>query len=150
MSPLRISLAAALAVTPLMVAATWHRPLPAMFGFTRQSAITEAGLERRFLSATSARWMSDEHQVLAAEPHVAGSPRDYALMLRTRDHFTACGLEQVEITTHHVMLPWPEEVLIEMIAPARWRATMSEDPITEDPDTAIAPDTAITPDTAIA
>ena len=139
MSTLRISLAAALAVTPLMVAAAWHRPSPAMFGFTRQSAITEAGLERRFLSGTSASWMSDEHKVLTAEPHVAGSERDYALMLRTADHFRASGLEQVEVTTHEVLLPWPEEVLIEMIAPVRWRATMSEDPIPEDPDTAIAP-----------
>jgi N-acetylated-alpha-linked acidic dipeptidase len=142
MSTLRISLAAALVATPLMVAATWRRPIPAMFGFMRQSAITEAGLERRFLSATSARWMSDEHQVLAAEPHMAGSPRDYALMLRTRDHFKACGLEQVEVTTHDVLLPWPEEMVIEMTAPVRWRATMSEDPIAEDADTAIAPEVA--------
>jgi N-acetylated-alpha-linked acidic dipeptidase len=142
MSTLRISLAAALAVTPLMVAATWHRPSPAMFGFMPQSALIEAGLERRFLSATSAEWMSGEHKVLAAEPHIAGSERDYALMVRTRNHFSASGLEQVEVTTHDVLLPWPEEVLIEMIAPVRWRATMSEDPMPEDTDTGIAPEIA--------
>ena len=138
----RIAVAFALAIAALVALAASHRPSAAMFGFTRPGAIAEAALERRFLSLPSARWIGDEHEVLSAEPHVAGSERDYALMLRTRNHFTESGLEQVEVTTHEVLLPWPEDVVVEMTAPEPWRATMREDPIPGDRDTAVAPEKA--------
>ena len=83
--------------------------------------------------------MREEHAVLAGEPHPAGSERDYELTLRTRDHFVAAGLEDVEITTHEVLLPRPQEVLVEMAAPVAWRATLQEQPLAGDPSTAIAP-----------
>ena len=70
---------------------------------------------------------------------MAGTPRDRELMLRTREQFEAFGLEDVEVTTHDVLLPWPEEVTVEMTSPIRWRASMIEDPIPEDPDTQISP-----------
>ena len=38
-----------------------------------------------------------------------------------------------------MLLPWPEEVTVEMVSPARWRASMQEEPIAEDPDTLIPP-----------
>jgi N-acetylated-alpha-linked acidic dipeptidase len=142
MSMTRIAVACALAIAALVALAASHHPAAAMFGFTRPGAIAEAALERRFLSGTSARRMSGEHQVVAAEPHIAGSERDHALMLRTRDQFTASGFEHVEVTTHDVLLPWPEEVVVEMTAPVPWCATMREDAIAGDADTAITPERA--------
>ncbi len=52
--------------------------------------------------------------------------------------FSESGLEDVKITTHEVLLPWPEEVSVEMTAPKAWRASMREDPIAGDQYTQIA------------
>jgi N-acetylated-alpha-linked acidic dipeptidase len=43
-----------------------------------------------------------------------------------RDRFTAAGLDEVTTTTHDVLLPWPEEISVEMVAPRAWRASMQE------------------------
>jgi N-acetylated-alpha-linked acidic dipeptidase len=131
--------AAAVAVAGLVTVAGWQRPSPSMFGFTRPGAVAEAALERRFLSLQDTARIGEEHAVLSSEPHLAGSRRDYELTLRTRDRFLASGLEQVEITTHDVLLPWPQEVLVEMTRPVAWRATMHDKPRADDPSTSIAP-----------
>ena len=110
-----------------------------MFGFTQAHAAPERSIEQRFLSLPDPARLREEHAVLAGEPHPAGSERDYELTLRTRDHFVAAGLEDVEITTHEVLLPRPQEVLVEMAAPVAWRATLQEPPLAGDPSTAIAP-----------
>ena len=64
---------------------------------------------------------------------MAGSARDRELAEWTRDRFRISGLEDVAITTHDVLLPWPEEVSVEMTAPRPWRASMREEPIPGDP-----------------
>jgi N-acetylated-alpha-linked acidic dipeptidase len=137
MSTPRLIIPAACAVAALAWLAVWQRPAPMMFGFTRTGARLEAALERRFLGASHAAGIADEHKVLSAEPHIAGSARDHSLMVRMRDRFEEYGLEQVEVTTHDVLLPWPEEVSVEMTTPVPWRATMREEPVLEDPDTQI-------------
>ncbi len=137
---MRIGIPAAIAIAALVVIAVWQRPVHVPFGFTRITAVAEADVERRFLALPSADRIRDEHRVFAAEPHMAGTERDRDLMARTREQFTAFGLEDVEVTTHEVLLPWPEEVSVEMTSPMRWRASMREDPIAEDPDTQIAPE----------
>jgi N-acetylated-alpha-linked acidic dipeptidase len=134
----RIGLPAVLAIAALALIAVWQRPVRVPFGFTPVSAPGETALERRFLTLPSAERIRDEHRIFAGEPHMAGTPRDHALMERTRDQFASFGLEQIEVTTHEVLLPWPEEVRVEMVAPIAWRASMREDPVAEDPDTAIA------------
>jgi N-acetylated-alpha-linked acidic dipeptidase len=131
--------AAFLAVAGLVALAGWQRPAPAMYGFTREHAAAEASIERRFLSLQDTARLRDEHAVLAGEPHPAGSDRDYDLMVRTRDHFAAAGLEDVDVTTHDVLLPRPQEVLVEMTGPVAWRATLQEEPVAEDAYTAIPP-----------
>jgi N-acetylated-alpha-linked acidic dipeptidase len=142
MSTARIVLPALAVVAALAAGAEWQRPSPSMFGFTRQGAAREATVERRFLDLPRPDLMSGEHAVLSGQPHLAGSKRDYELLQRIRDHFVACGLEQVEVTTHEVLLPWPEEVLVEMTAPAAWRAPMRETRLPDDPDTAVGPEVA--------
>jgi len=73
---------------------------------------------------------------------MAGTPRDRQLAEWTRDRFTEYGLEDVEITTHDVLLPWPEEVSVELTAPRAWTASMREAPIDGDEYTQIPPDRA--------
>ena len=126
----------------VLAVAGWQRPPQAPFGFTRASAARYAAVERIFLTLPSAERIRTAHQFLTAEPHVAGSARDRALADWTRDQFVGAGLEEVQITTHEVLLPWPEEVTVEMTAPRRWRASMREDPIPGDPFTQISPEAA--------
>jgi N-acetylated-alpha-linked acidic dipeptidase len=128
---LRFGLGSAVAVAVLSAAA-WNRPDAVPFGFTRASASRQTPFERRFLALPSAGSMREAHQFLADQPHIAGSARDRVLAEWTRERFELAGLEDVAITTHDVLLPWPEEVRVEMIAPRQWRASMREDPVPGD------------------
>jgi N-acetylated-alpha-linked acidic dipeptidase len=132
------ALGLALAVIALLTAG-WQRPGSARLGFSKARAQAHAVLERRFLALPSAERIRDAHRVLADKPHMAGSPRDRELAEWTRDRFRDAGLEDVGITTHDVLLPWPEEISVEMTAPKPWRASMQEDRIPEDPDTWVEP-----------
>jgi N-acetylated-alpha-linked acidic dipeptidase len=114
----------------------------APFGFMRSGAAAERATETQFLSVPSADRIRDAHRYLADKPHLAGSERDRELAVWTRDRFAEFGLESVEISTHEVLLPWPEEVTVEMTVPRTWRASMREDPIESDPYTQIAPESA--------
>ena len=131
-----------ISATTLFAAAATQPPHDAPFGFTRERATDHRALERRFLDLPSADRIRDAHLLLAAEPHMAGTPRDRVLAEWTRERFLEYGLEQVEITTHEVLLPWPEEVSVEMTAPRGWRASMREEPIPGDKYTQIAPEAA--------
>ncbi len=103
-----------------------------IFGFFRAHADAQRALERRWLRSISPDRIRDAHRVLAARPHLAGSPRDRELAEWVRDRWVAAGLEDVTITEHEVLLPWPEEVTVETTAPQRWRASMAEDPVPGD------------------
>ena len=119
----------AILVIALLAAATWHHPPAPAFGFPPASAAAQNALERRFLRLPSAARIQQTHRFVAAEPHLAGSPRDQALAGYVRDRFAAAGLESVETTTHDVLLPWPQETTVEMVAPRAWRASMVEEPV---------------------
>lgn len=119
-------------VVAVLLTAAWQREPSAPFGFARARATAQHALERKFLAMPSADRIRDAHALLADKPHVAGSPRDRYLAEWTRDEFATCGLEDVQITTHEVLLPWPLETSVEMIAPRAWRASMREEPIAGD------------------
>jgi N-acetylated-alpha-linked acidic dipeptidase len=126
----------------LLTAAAQRRDTAGLAGFTREHATGHAALERRFLELPSADRILEAHRFLADKPHLAGSERDRELAEWTRARFDSYGLEEVTITTHEVLLPWPEEVSVEMTAPRAWRASMREDPVAGDAYTHIQPDTA--------
>lgn len=139
---MRAAIGLTLIVTAVLVSAAWQQSAPVPFGFTARGAATQSQVEKRFLSIPSADRIRDHHRVLAGQPHLAGSPRDRELAEWVRDKFLASGLEDVQIATHEVLLPWPEEVSVEMTAPRPWRASMREDPIDGDPFTQIPPEAA--------
>ena len=112
--------------------AAWQSAPRRPFGFTVQGAATQADVEHRFQALPSAARIRSAHAHLSDKPHLAGSPRDRELAEWTRDQFTAYGLEDVELTAHEVLLPWPEETTVEMVTPRPWRASMREDPIAGD------------------
>jgi N-acetylated-alpha-linked acidic dipeptidase len=125
-------------LTAVLVAAAWRQPQSTPFGFTSASAKAYRSLERNFLELPSSDRIRDAHRYLADKPHVAGSARDRELAEWTRDRFRDYGLDDVQITTHDVMLPLPEEMSVEMVRPRVWRASMREEPIEGDPYTQIS------------
>ena len=127
MLALAATCAACLAVTGL------QQPSRTLFGFTREGSSIERQLEDRFQQLPDTSRLIDAHKFLSAKPHIAGSVRDRELAEWTARSFTSAGLEGVQISTHEVLLPWPLEVSVEMIAPRPWRASMREDPIPGDP-----------------
>ncbi len=108
-------------------------------GFTAANAASYSRTEQAFLALPSAERIRTAHLYLADQPHMAGTPRDKELAEWTRDQFTNYGLEDVLITTHEVLLPWPEEISVELTAPRVWRATLREQPIEGDKYTQIPP-----------
>ena len=110
-----------------------QRPSRDLFGFTRENSAIERQLEDRFQQLPAAERLIEAHKFLSAKPHLAGSPRDKELADWTARHFAAAGLEDVQMSTHEVLLPWPLEVSVEMTAPRPWRASMREDPLPGDP-----------------
>jgi N-acetylated-alpha-linked acidic dipeptidase len=123
----------------VVAAAVLQTPAPAPSGFTAAGASAYASVERRFLELPSAERIRTSHLYLADQPHMAGTPRDRELAEWTRDRFVEYGLEDVEIVTHEVLLPWPEEVSVELTDPRTWRADIREAPIPSDKYTQISP-----------
>ena len=104
-----------------------QKPVATLFGFTPQSSATERQLEYRFLSLPKPDKARNAHAFLTAEPHVAGSPRDRVLAEWVRDRWREYGLEGIEIVEHEVLLPYATDVQVEMTAPSRRRARLTED-----------------------
>src|SRR5882672_10249794 len=101
-------------------------------GFAPAHVAAQHEVEQRIARFPSTRRIEADHRFLTAEPHVAGSPRDRLLAEWTRDQWIAAGLDSAEIVEHDVLLPYPRDASIEMIAPYPWRATLREhagDPI---------------------
>ena len=119
---MRTALLLLASIVIVLLTAAWQREPAAPFGFTRGNARVQQDLERRFLSMPSADRIRDAHALLSGKPHIAGSPRDRELAEWTRDQFASYGLEDVQITTHEVLLPWPLETSVEMVAPRAWHA----------------------------
>ena len=129
---MRRSVATASLLAAFVASAVTQRSPERPFGFTPATADVQQRLERRFLSLPDTERIREAHQFLSAEPHLAGSQRDKELAQWTARSFTDAGLTDVAITAHDVLLPWPIEVSVEMIAPRAWRASMREEPIAGD------------------
>ena len=107
-----------------------------MYGFAARSAIAERGVEARFLALPSRDKARDAHAYLTAEPHVAGTPRDRLLAGWVRDRWQEYGLDEVQIVEHEVLLPYATEVVVEMVSPRTFHASLKEEPVAGDSSTA--------------
>ena len=106
-----------------------------IFGFSDEAAEQENTLEDRYLSLTSTDQIKNFHRYLTSEPHPAGSARNNDLARWVADQWRQQGLEDVAIHEYDVLNSRPREISVEMVAPARFRAGLREDPYDIDPDT---------------
>ena len=126
---------ARLAAAALLLAGC-SRSGPPPFGFTRTSAPAQHAVERALIDRVDPSRIRELHRELTRLPHPAGSPRDRELAAWVAEHYREAGLEDVQLTTHDVLLPQPLEIAVEMVRPHTWRADL-RDGATATPDTGL-------------
>ncbi|HKF52700.1 MAG TPA: M28 family metallopeptidase, partial [Candidatus Acidoferrales bacterium] len=120
------------AVAGFCFAAT--RPIH-MLGFTASTAMQEQAAEQQLVALASPQQVRTFHRYLTAEPHPAGSARNNELAKWVAAKWKEQGLEDVQIHEYDVLNSTPRSALVEMVAPAHFRASLREDLYLQDPDT---------------
>lgn len=107
---------------------------PVIRGFDPARGAAELALEEKFQRVPSGEQAERHLSVLTSEPHMAGTQADYETARYVRDRFAAYGLA-AEVVEYHVLLPYPKEVVAELVAPERRPGPMPEEPWQWDKDT---------------
>ncbi len=107
-----------------------------------------AAIERAQSGVQPAR-IADSLKVLTGKPHHAGSAADQANANYVHQRFLSAGW-QSRIDTYEVLIPYPIETVVELLAPVAYRAPLIETPLDIDFDThtqtALPPYLAYSPD----
>jgi len=96
-------------------------------GFTLENSKTERRIERKLKSLPKPDNCKKYLKQLTKEPHIAGTEENYKLGLYVRDRFKEFGLEEVELAEYQVLLSYPEDIIVEMVEPVHYRASLSEE-----------------------
>src|SRR6185295_4094521 len=119
----------------LAVSAAAEPPAPGgapILGFSAASAAEQHSLEARFDSYLSpAAELRDWLKRLSARPHHVGSPYGKENAEFMAGLFRSWGF-QTEIEQFKVLFPTPKTRVLEMVAPTRFTASLSEPPLKED------------------
>lgn len=106
-----------------------------IMGFGPSSAQRQRALEARIIGFPSGERMAVYHRALTAEPHHAGTPANH----RTADYIAArlreFGFDSIFLNRYEVLLPWPVERRVTLLAPERYELKLNEPPLDADPDT---------------
>ena len=108
---------------------------PRYMGFSAEGTRAEIKLEDQFKALISADQERAFHRYLTAEPHPAGSERNNELARWVADNWKQQGLEQVVIHRYDVLNTFPKQVVVEMVSPVKYQASLREDAYPADPDT---------------
>ena len=103
-----------------------------LLGFSDDHATQQKALEARFDSHLDAPSLREWMKRLSARPHHVGSPYDKDNAEFMAGLFRSWGF-QTQIEQFKVLFPTPKTRLLEMVAPARFTATLSEPPLPDDP-----------------
>jgi N-acetylated-alpha-linked acidic dipeptidase len=125
----RLSIAL-LAFCSATVAEAAVTPPPPM-GFSPARAAQELAIEARFDSALDARDMREWLEKMSSEPNHVGSPHDRANAEFMLDLFKSWGFE-ARIETFKVLYPTPKKVALELVAPRKFKAVLTEPAVAGD------------------
>jgi N-acetylated-alpha-linked acidic dipeptidase len=112
---------------------------PPILGFTAEHAVAQHALEARYDAQLDAAEQRAWLERLSAAPNHVGSPHGRANAEWVAAQFRSWGYE-TRIDTFHVLFPTPRERLLEMTAPVRFRASLDEPVLDEDPSSAVRQD----------
>jgi len=103
-------------------------------GFTGNSSKEERQAEAALKKLADPKVYEKHLRFLTEEPHIAGTKRNYELAVYVRDKFKEFGLEDVELVEYRVLLSYPKDIIVEMVEPALFKATLREEgyPIDKD------------------
>jgi N-acetylated-alpha-linked acidic dipeptidase len=104
---------------------------PPLAGFSAERAREEHALEARFDGNLHADEIRGWLKHLSARPHHIGSPYDKQNMEYLAGLFRGWGFE-TRIEEFRVLFPTPLERKLELLAPTRYTASLSEPPLPED------------------
>ncbi len=96
-------------------------------GFSSRGEVLQRQIEKRFQTLPRAENCRLFLQRLTEKPHMAGTPENYELALYVRDKFKEFGLEEVELVEYSVLLSYPREIRVEMVAPESFEASLREE-----------------------
>jgi len=102
-----------------------------LLGFSNDHASQQRALEARFDSHLDAANLREWMKRLSARPHHIGSPYDKENAEFMAGLFRSWGF-QTEIEQFKVLFPTPKTRVLEMVAPTRFTASLSEPPLKED------------------
>jgi N-acetylated-alpha-linked acidic dipeptidase len=105
---------------------------PRIRGFSEQASAAEASRERELKALPSAKAAEADFDVMTAEPHNTGSPYEIKLADYIADGFKQLGFD-VTRYEYSVLLPWPKERRIDIVAPDALKLQVEEDTIPGDP-----------------
>jgi N-acetylated-alpha-linked acidic dipeptidase len=100
-------------------------------GFTAASSGDELARERELKASPSAKANEADFDVMTAEPHHIGSPYEIKLADYVADQFKALGIEPTKYE-YSVLLPWPKQRRIDIVAPEQKRLEVEEEKIRGD------------------
>jgi N-acetylated-alpha-linked acidic dipeptidase len=104
-------------------------------GFTGAGSTEERRTEAALKKMADPKVYEKHLRFLTAEPHIAGTERNYELALYVRDKFKEFGLEDVEFVEYQVLLSYPKDIVVEMVEPVVYKATLREEGYPVDKDT---------------
>jgi N-acetylated-alpha-linked acidic dipeptidase len=107
----------------------------AIGGFSPQAARKELATEAKMEAAASPGQARDYLRYFTAEPHPAGSQRNYELALYIEKEWKRQGLDQVVLHRYDVLNSTPRQISLEILSPVHHRASLREDAYGVDSDT---------------
>jgi N-acetylated-alpha-linked acidic dipeptidase len=119
-----------------LAAASWLSAQPApspspIRGFSATSSAAEIARERELKAMPSAKAAEADFDVMTAEPHHTGSPYEIKLADYVGDQFKQIGIESTKYE-YSVLLPWPKQRRIDIVAPDQVRLDVEEEKIRGD------------------
>ncbi len=109
-----------------------HNPFP---GFAENDIPARQRLAEQINELTSADQLRSWHDLLASEPHIAGTPGDIRNIARMANAFEVMGLE-VDVHEFFAYLPRPGRASLSITTPEHINLPLREIALDEDPDSA--------------
>jgi N-acetylated-alpha-linked acidic dipeptidase len=120
-------------LTPPVPAFAQQKPSDAQLdGYSKTASDTEIGWEEKFRALAVPDNIRENMRRLSARPHHVGSPydKDNAEWMLAR--FKEWGWD-AQIENFYVLFPTPKDRLVELIEPAKFKASLTEPPLAGDP-----------------
>jgi N-acetylated-alpha-linked acidic dipeptidase len=106
-------------------------PVARIRGFSAAASAAQAARENTLKAMPSAKAAEADFDVMTAEPHHTGSPYEIKLADYVSDQFKQIGIESTKYE-YSVLLPWPKQRRIDIVAPDQLRLEVEEEKIRGD------------------